>query len=83
MQGLDARSQYYMSVSGIQNAMSQEQLVNSINAFGNDQFDGAQLSYKDILAFLRAQKNGNRPGQRSGITSPYAYDPNTQTGGQL
>lgn len=66
-QAIGIRGDYYTGVAGIQNAMAQEQMANTIMAFQNDQFDAIQQSYADVIAALQNQKRGNAPRQRRGV----------------
>lgn len=68
-QAIGLRGDYYTTIAGIQNAMAQEQMANTIMAFQNDQFDAMNQNYANILAALRAQKRGDRPRQRRGAGS--------------
>lgn len=65
-QAIGVRGDYYSQLSSIQNAMAQEQMANTINAFGNDSFDALQQNYQDVLAQLRNQKSGRNPRRRRG-----------------
>lgn len=71
---LDAQGNYYQTVSGIQNAMAQEQMANGINAFGNDQYDALVQHYRDVIAQLRDQASGRTPRHRKGVPTPPVHD---------
>lgn len=61
------QGQYYQSVAGIQNQISQEELAQTIAAFQNDSFDANNFNYRDILAAIKARKGGYSPGSRRGV----------------
>lgn len=63
---IDNRSQYFQTLAGINNAMGQEQMANTINAFGDNSF-GNYGSYQDYLKRIRDQKLGIAPRTRQGV----------------